>query len=91
LDFRNTAAMRALLQYQCERARTYYRSANHGIPKLDADSRTTVYLMSLNYEKILDQVVRCNYNVFDKRVSTSLLTKLASVPKAWWLARHPPA
>lgn len=88
LEARNTTAMRNLLAFQCERARAYYRTADAGIPKLDADSRTTVYLMSMNYEKILDEVERRNYDVFTERVSTSLFSKLASVPRAWWYARR---
>ncbi len=88
LEYRNGTAMRELLKYQCERARHYYRRADAGIPKLEADSRTTVYLMSMNYEKILDEVERRSYDVFSKRVSTSIFTKLSSFPKAWWFARR---
>jgi len=90
LNAEYTPAMRALLAMQAKRAKAFYTSAAKGIPKLSADCRLTVYLMSMNYEKILDVIVSKDYDVFSARVTTSLAQKLASVPRAWWFARRPP-
>lgn len=73
----------ALMQFQIDRARDYYRSADKGIPLLDKDSRIPVYLARYNYARILDEIENNRYNVFDQRAYVSKLQKLSVIPKIW--------
>ncbi|KXK55203.1 MAG: phytoene synthase [Chlorobi bacterium OLB7] len=82
-----TLEFRRLMEFQIERANSYYRSAQRGIRMLEPDSRLTVTLMSHNYQGILEAIRRNNYNVFTQRASVPLPRKLLSVPKL--LVRHP--
>mgnify|MGYP002861106592 CR=1 FL=1 len=90
LAHRYTPQMRALLREYVRRADAYYTSADVGIDLLDRDSRITVWLMSMNYRRILRAVESMNYDVFQRRASTSLTTKLLALPKAWLAVRRAP-
>lgn len=59
---------RCLMQFNIERARRYYRQADHGIPLLTNDgSRFCVRMMRRTYAGILDDIERHEYNVFARR------------------------
>lgn len=73
----------ALMDFQIQRARTYYESADEGISMLSADSRLPVSLARQNYSRILDRIERNKYQVFSKRAYLSTSEKLAILPKAW--------
>lgn len=73
----------ALMQFQIERARGYYDSADKGIPMLEADSRLPVYLARHNYSRILDRIEDNKFQVFHQRAYLSTSEKLAIIPKAW--------
>ncbi|HRK04959.1 MAG TPA: phytoene/squalene synthase family protein [Chlorobiota bacterium] len=88
LQRRMTPGLRALLEFQTARARSYYHQAESGISLLDGNARPTVRLMSRNYEKILDVVEKMDYDVFRRRASTTLFQKLCSIPSAFFGARH---
>ncbi|MCX6140698.1 MAG: phytoene/squalene synthase family protein [Candidatus Kapabacteria bacterium] len=83
-----TPNVKALIQYYVERAESYYASADKGIPMLSDDSRLTVLLMSKNYRRILRVVESMEYNVFIRRASTSLFTKILSLPSGYLEARR---
>ncbi len=81
---RVTPALRELLRFQIARARDFYRRAEPGIALLANDgSQFTVWLMRHVYGGILDEVERANYEVLQRRVSTSLPRKLALAARAW--------
>jgi 15-cis-phytoene synthase len=68
---------RSFMQFQIERARSYYRSGEAGIPLLAADgSRLTVALMSTVYSGILEEIEWADYDVFQGRVHVSFPRKL---------------
>jgi phytoene synthase len=68
----------ALMQYQIERARNFYRRSEAGITDLAADgSQLTVWLMRWVYSGILEEIERAQYDVFRGRVSVSTPRKLA--------------
>ena len=71
----------ALMKFQIERARHYYRKADKGIPLLEKDTRFTVLLASRIYARILDEIERQNYDVFKKRAHTTFWQKLSMIPK----------
>ena len=73
----------ALMKFQIERARDYYRKSEKGIPLLEKDTRFTVLLASRIYGRILDEIERQNYDVFVKRAHTTFSQKLRMIPKIW--------
>jgi phytoene synthase len=78
---------RELVRFQIARADEYYRRALPGISLLNADCRLAVRLSGSLYSHILDRIRLNNYNVFTKRASVPLKTKLAAVPQYWFLQR----
>lgn len=76
----------ALMKFQVERAREYYRNGEKGIAYLEKDSRFTVLLAARIYAKILDEIEKQNYNVFTRRAHTTGAQKILSIPKIWFQA-----
>lgn len=72
------AAFFSLMDFQCARARSYYRSSAPGIPMLDQRGRFAVRIAADVYEAILGRIEAGGYDVFDSR---------AFVPKArkYWI------
>jgi 15-cis-phytoene synthase len=76
----------ALMRFQIERARSFYDSADKGIPMLSADSRLPVILARENYSRILDVIEREPAMVYKRRAFLSTTQKLRILPKAAWRA-----
>ncbi len=76
----------AMMRFQVERAREYYRNGEKGIAFLEKDSRFTVLLAARIYAKILDAIEKQNYNVFTRRAHTTGTQKILSIPKIWFQA-----
>jgi phytoene synthase len=73
----------ALLEFEMERTEQYYTLARQGVPML-ASGRAGV-MSGLNlYRAILNSIRRNQYNVFDRRATTTRLEKLLLVAKARW-------
>ena len=77
-----------MMKFQVERARDFYREGEKGIRLLEKDSRFTVLLASRIYAKILDEIERQNYNVFNRRAHTSKTQKFLAMPKIWLESRR---
>ncbi len=77
-----------LMKFQIERARHYYAESYRGIALLAPETRFTVLLALRIYSRILDQIERQNYDVFQKRAHTSFRQKVFSVPRVWLEARN---
>lgn len=75
-------AFRELIHYQMRRACDYYQRALPGIALLDADCRPAVRLSASLYQGILDRIHLNNYNVFTRRASVPLQTKIATALRA---------
>jgi phytoene synthase len=70
-------SFRALMRFQIERARAFYRAAEPGIAALPNDgSRLTVRLMGTIYGAILDEIERADYNVYARRARVTFPRKL---------------
>ncbi|TCD48533.1 phytoene/squalene synthase family protein [Chlorobium sp. N1] len=76
-----------LMQFQIERARSYYRSADRGIPMLEKHSRLAVALSSVNYGNILTAIEENGYDVFTKRAYRSFTQKIMTIPEIWLKTR----
>ena len=72
-----------LMKFEVERARDYYAKGEKGIALLEKDSRFTVLLASRIYAKILDEIEKQNYNIFNKRAHTSKRQKIFAIPQIW--------
>ena len=77
-----------LMEFQIERARSYYVLGEEGIPLLEPDSRFCVLLASRIYGQILDEIEQQSLNPFAGRAYTSSSRKLFSVPRIWREARR---
>lgn len=73
-----------LMKFQVARARSYYKKADQGIPKLSQDSRVPVYLARYNYARILDQIEANGYQVFTRRAYLTFTQKMSLIPRLWW-------
>jgi 15-cis-phytoene synthase len=76
-----------LMQFQVQRARTFYTQAEKGISALCRDSRWPVWSSLMLYRNILDVIERNNYEVFGKRAYVSTSNKLFTLPWAWLRAQ----
>ncbi len=74
-----------LVRFQIARADDYYRRAQPGIALLSQDCRLAVSLSGTLYHSILDRIRLNKYNVFTRRASVPLQTKLATASQQWVL------
>lgn len=65
---RMTPALRALLQFECDRAHDYYRLARASLPRADARRMVAAEIMGGIYLAILRRVERAGYDVFVRRI-----------------------
>ena len=72
-----------LMKFQIERARSYYRSSDKGIPMLEKESRFAVMVSSENYCNILKAIERNGYDVFSRRAYRSFYQKISTIPSIW--------
>jgi phytoene synthase len=63
-----TPAIQALLRFECDRARTYYRRAAAELPRRDARSLVAAEIMGAIYFEILRRIERAGYDVFTTRI-----------------------
>ena len=59
-----SAEVKALLRYQAQRARDYYRRADEAMPRDDARRLVAAQIMGAIYRGILDRIERRDYDVF---------------------------
>ena len=64
--------IRNLLAWEIERARGFYRQADPGIELVHPTSRDCLRTARTLYSEILDEIERCDYDVFGGRVSVGL-------------------
>lgn len=70
-----------LMEFQCRRAREFYRAGESGIPALNPEGRFAVEIASKVYSSILDRIQSGGYDVFDRR------TVVPKAQKYWITAR----
>jgi phytoene synthase len=76
---RRDERFRALMRFQVERAQGYYEAAGPLADLLDPSGRAVFLVMLRTYRGLLEAIVRCDYDVFRRRVRLSRWRKL-------WLA-----
>ena len=78
------ARIRALLKFQCERARDYYRKAAETLPKVDARGMVAAQIMAAIYLDLLKAIERADYDVFGGKLGTPR-SRQALVAAITWL------
>lgn len=78
---------RSLMQFQIQRARAFYTTAEKGINRLSEDARWPVWSALILYRKILEVIEENQYDVFNRRAFVSSLGKLRCLPEALLRAR----
>ena len=63
-----TPSVRALLEFECARARDCYRRASASLPPADARSLVAAEIMGGIYFEILERIERAGYDVFRERI-----------------------
>ncbi|NCO77721.1 MAG: phytoene synthase [Cyanobacteria bacterium] len=76
-----------LMQFQIDRAKEYYESAERGIKALNSDGRWPVWSALMLYQGILDIIAKNNYDVFNRRAFVPTPNKMLYLPVAWLRAQ----
>ena len=72
-----------LMEFECERARRYYASAETKLPAEDAASLRPAEVMRRTYAQVLDRIVAERYFVFGRRLGLSRTRKAALAASMW--------
>lgn len=81
----------ALLKFQIQRARDWYKKAEDGIPMLAPDCQLPIRASLDMYSSILDKIEGNEYDNFNKRAYTSKFEKLMMLPRAYLRVKAPEA
>jgi 15-cis-phytoene synthase len=80
---------RRLMQFEAERARSYYEAARPLVPLLKPPGRAVFLVMARTYRALLEAIVKRDYDVFSGRVRLSRWHKmwlaLQALPVRWGL------
>jgi len=78
------AHMRPLLEFEAQRARDYYRSAQDLLPLIDEDSQPALWTLVEIYRRLLDKIAASGYNVFGEKIRLSTREKLTVLARGLW-------
>ena len=82
-------AVRRLLEFECARAREYYRRAAAQLPAGDARNLVAAEIMGAIYREILHRIERGGYDVFSRRVRVPRPRRAAIALRVWIAGRRP--
>lgn len=77
--------LRALFEFQAQRAREYYRRAFERLPEADRHAQRSGIIMAAIYQTLLDEIAADGYRVLERRIR---LTPLRKLWIAWRTARR---
>jgi len=83
LDGSYSDRFRALMAFEAQRARDFYREAAQALAQEDRPSMLSAEAMRLIYSALLERIARSDYRVFDRRHRLSTPRKLYLVGRAW--------
>jgi phytoene synthase len=75
----------ALLEFEAQRARDLYSSAESLLPLVDEDSRPALWVLMTVYRRLLEKIATRGYDVFSEKVRLTRLEKLRLLAKGIWL------
>jgi phytoene synthase len=78
-----TEQVRALLRFECDRARTYYERASRVLPAIDARRLIAARIMGAIYYEILQSVERTEYDVFSRIIRVPRPRRAVIAASTW--------
>ncbi len=83
-----TRQIRDLLEFQADRAWSFYREGAPLVERVDADSRATLWALIRTYSSLLARIEERDFDVFSTRISLSSAEKIQYLLTAgmsgWW-------
>jgi 15-cis-phytoene synthase len=76
-------SLRPVLEFEADRAREYYRSAEELLPLIDDDSQPALWTLVEIYRRLLQRIAARNYDVFSERVSLSTAEKVGVLARGF--------
>jgi phytoene synthase len=73
---------RSLMRFEAARAKEYYAKARNLLPMVEKASKPALWAMMEIYERLLDTIIRCRFNVFQDRVRLTGMEKTSIAMKA---------
>ena len=86
LNARQTDEFRALMQFEAERARSYYDKAMRALPPQDRRAQRPGLIMAAIYRALLEEIQRDDFQVLKQRTSLTPVRKLYIAWKTWLFA-----
>jgi phytoene synthase len=83
LASRESEAFRALMAFQAERARGYYRKAMEQLPAADRKSQRAGLIMAAIYRTLLEEIARDGFPVLTSHISLPPARKIWLALKTW--------
>ncbi|MCE9609533.1 MAG: presqualene diphosphate synthase HpnD [Chthoniobacter sp.] len=83
-------AFLALMRFETERARAFYRQATAALPPADHRSMVAAEIMRAVYTRLLDRMQRDGFDVFTRRYSLSRLEKITLIVKTTLRSKFSP-
>lgn len=78
-----TEAVRALLRFECDRARTYYQRASRVLPAIDARRLIAARIMGAIYYEILRSIEQAEYDVFSRIIRVPRPRRAVIAASTW--------
>jgi len=82
---RDGAAFRSAMEFQADRARSYYEFAESKLAPEDRSDQRAGLIMAAIYRTLLDEIRRDGFNVLEQRIALTPLRKLWIAWKTWVL------
>ena len=76
-------SLRPVLEFEAQRAREYYRSAEELLPLIDDDSQPALWTLVEIYRRLLERIAARNYDVFTERVRLGTAEKVGLLAKGF--------
>jgi 15-cis-phytoene synthase len=74
---------RPVLEFEAQRARELYRSAEELLPLIDDDSQPALWTMVEIYRRLLERIAARGYDVFSERIKLSAAEKVGVLAKGF--------
>ena len=84
MNARETAAFKALMAFQAERAQGYYTSALEILPMADRSAQRPGLIMAAVYRTLLDEITKDGFQVLKQKTVLPPLRKLWIALKTWF-------
>ena len=72
-----------LMRFECARAREFYDKARAGLPREDRPGLVASEIMAAIYQRILEEIERNHYRVFDRKTTLTRRTRMGIAMKTW--------